>query len=74
MDLDVGDLVQVRIAPDVDPHLWEEQGLVAELRQAGRLVLDLQDGADVTVNREHVDPVDPVDVAAAFRGTAVRTP
>lgn len=71
MRVRIGDPVRLRTAPDVDPSLWDREGLVAAFTRDDQLVIELEDGADVTVLPDHVDRVEHVDVAAAFRGTTI---
>ncbi len=72
MHVRVGDPVKVRIAPDVDQCLWGEEGFVTALTSDQRVIVELQDGSDVTVNPDQVEHAPWVDTNAAFRGTTVR--
>lgn len=74
MQLRVGDSVRIRVTPDVDETLWDSEGIVAAFTAENRLVLELDDGADCTVNPDQVELVKATDVAETFRGTAVDVP
>lgn len=65
----VGDTVRIRVCPDVDEQLWDETGLVAAFTPENRLVIELGDGADCTLNPDQLDLVHAEDLAAPFRGT-----
>lgn len=69
MQLRVGDVVRVRVAPDVDPSLWDAEGMIADIRPDNRVVVEFGGGADCTMNPDQVDLIQEDDPAAPFRGT-----
>ncbi len=55
MDLNEGDLVRIRVAPDVDQTLWDARGVVATRMPEGHLLVELPDGADCTVRTDQIE-------------------
>lgn len=72
MHVRVGDPIKVRVAPDVDQSLWGQEGFVAGFTDENRVIVELDDGADVTMNPDQIEHTPWVDTSAAFRGTTVR--
>lgn len=57
MQFQVGDTVRVRVTPEVDEPLWDEEGVVLDVDPDNRLVVELGGGGESLLTPEQVDLV-----------------
>lgn len=72
MQARMGDYVRIVTSPEVDADLWDEEGIVAAITPENRLIVELGDGVDCTVNPDQVELVLPDDPGFTFGGTTLR--
>jgi hypothetical protein len=58
---EIGDAVRVRVTPDVDSSLWDDEGVVLAFTSDEIPVVELSDGTNMPFDPEQLDLVEPAE-------------